>query len=192
MKIGLYFGTFNPVHIGHIAIAGFMAQFAGLDQVWLVVSPQNPLKDKKSLLKDYHRLAMLRAALDDYSYIKASDVELHLPVPSYTTTTLAHLEEKHPEHTFSLIMGSDNLESLHKWKNYEVILEHYDLYVYPRPGHEGGLLRHHPRVHWMALAPQFNISATFIRESVKTKKDIRYLMPEKAWQYMQEMHFYER
>jgi nicotinate-nucleotide adenylyltransferase len=192
VKTGLYFGTFNPVHIGHLAIAGYMAQFTDLDQVWMVVSPHNPLKEKKSLLKDYHRLAMLKAAIEEYSYLKASDVEFHLPIPSYTVNTLAHLEEKYPAHHFSLIVGSDNLETLTKWKNHEVILDRYDLYVYPRPGHEGGLLRNHPRVHWMAEAPLLEISATFIRESVHRKKDIRFLMPEKAWEYMCEMHFYER
>jgi nicotinate-nucleotide adenylyltransferase len=160
MKTGLYFGTFNPVHIGHLAIAGYMAQFAGLDEVWLVVSPHNPLKEKKSLLKDYHRLAMLRAALENYPYLRASDVEFNLPVPSYTVNTLAYLEEKYPGKEFALILGSDNLESLHNWKNYEVLLQRYSLFVYPRPGHEGGALRQHPRVKWMSNAPLLELSAT--------------------------------
>jgi len=191
MHVGLFFGSFNPVHIGHLAIAGFMAEFTELEQVWLVVSPHNPFKKKESLLKDHHRLAMLRAALDDIQYLKASDVEFGLPQPSYTITTLIHLEEKYPQHKFSLILGSDNLDSFMKWKNAEVILEHHLLFIYPRKDFEGGELRNHKNVRWISDAPEMEISSTFIRKAVKAKKDIRYLMPVAAWDYMQEMHFYK-
>jgi len=131
MNIGLFFGSFNPVHIGHIAIAGYLAQFTELDQVWMVVSPHNPLKEKSSLLADYHRMAMLKLAIEHTPYLKASDVEFHLPQPSYTVNTLAHLEEKYPAHRFMLILGSDNLQSFMKWKNHEVILKRYKMIVYP-------------------------------------------------------------
>jgi nicotinate-nucleotide adenylyltransferase len=191
MRIGLYFGSFNPVHIGHLAIAGYLAQFTDLDQVWMVVSPQNPLKEKKSLLKEHHRLAMVQAAIEDYPDLRASDVEFHLPKPSYTSHTLAYLEEKYPQHTFSLLLGSDTLETFHKWKNPEVILNRHQLYVYPRPGYDGGELRNHEKITWVEGVPSMEISATFIRQSVALKKDIRFLMPDKAWKYMNEMHFYE-
>jgi nicotinate-nucleotide adenylyltransferase len=191
MHIGLYFGSFNPVHIGHLAIAGYFAQFTELEQVWMVISPQNPLKEKKSLLKDHHRLAMVRAAIEDYPYLRASDVEFHLPRPSFTSHTLAYLEEKYPQHTFSLLLGSDTLETFHKWKNPEVILNRHRLYVYPRPGYDGGELRNHEKITWVEGVPTMEISATFIRQSIALKKDIRFLMPDKAWKYMTEMHFYE-
>lgn len=192
MHIGLYFGTFNPVHNGHIAIAGYIAQFSDLEQVWMVVSPHNPLKKKSGLLQDHHRMAMLRLTLEDYTYLKPSDIEFNMPQPSYTVHTLAWLGEKYPQHSFSLIMGADNLENLHKWKNFEVILENHLIYVYPRPGHSGGQFAEHKSVRWVEGAPLIEISSTFIRKAVKEKKDIRYFMPEKAWTYMREMHFYER
>lgn len=191
MHVGLFFGSFNPLHIGHLAIAGYMAEFTNLDHVWLVVSPHNPLKKKESLLKDHHRLAMLRAALEDIPYLKPSDVEFGMPQPSYTINTLIYLEEKYPQHTFSLILGSDNLNSFMKWKNAELILKHHQLFVYPRKGFDGGELRNHESVNWISEAPEMEISSTFIRNSVKEKKDIRYLMPVAAWEYMKEMHFYE-
>lgn len=192
MHTGLYFGTFNPVHNGHLAVAGYMAQFTELEQVWLVVSPHNPLKEKSSLLKDHHRLAMLREALEPYPYLKASDIEFHLPRPSYTVNTLAYLTEKYPGRRFSLILGSDNLHTFHKWKNHEILLENYLLFIYPRPGFDGGELRHHSHIRWIGEAPQMEISSTFIRSAVKQRKDVRFLMPEPAWTYMREMHFYEK
>jgi nicotinate-nucleotide adenylyltransferase len=191
MQIGLYFGSYNPIHIGHLAIAGYMAQFSDLDQVWLVVSPQNPLKDKQSLLQDRHRLAMVNEAIEDIPYLRSSDIEFQLPKPSYTIHTLTYLKEKYPQHQFSLIMGGDNLASFHKWKNYEQILAEYRLYVYPRPGYESCDLLQHPSV-TIIDAPLMELSSTMIRQAVKQKKDVRCFMPVKAWEYMREMHFYEK
>ena len=191
MHIGLYFGSFNPVHIGHLAIAGYLAQFTDLEQVWLVVSPHNPLKEKSSLLKDHHRLAMVNAAVEDIPYIRSSDIEFSLPQPSYTVNTLAYLKEKYPQHRFSLIMGSDNLAGFKNWKNYEIILQEYQLYVYPRQGFDPGSLNLHPAVVHVN-APQIELSSTMIRQAVKGKKDVRCFMPIKAWEYMREMHFYEK
>ena len=144
MHIGLFFGSFNPIHVGHLSIAGYMAQFTDLDQVLFVVSPHNPLKEKKSLLKGHHRLAMVNAAIDDILYLRATDIEFSLPQPSYTVNTLVHLSEKYPQHKFSLIMGSDNLQSLDKWKNYEVILSNHSILVYPRPGSAKSAFDNHP------------------------------------------------
>lgn len=191
MKIGLFFGSFNPVHIGHMAIAGYITEFTDLQQVWLVVSPHNPLKPAGSLLQDYHRYHLVELAIGDYRRLKASKVEFDLPRPSYTVVTLAYLSEKHPEHEFALIMGSDNLESLRKWKNFELILERHDIYVYPRPGHDGGEFRSHPRVRWTA-APQMEVSSSFIRKSLREGKDIRFLLPESVWSYVDEMNFYRK
>ena len=132
MKVGLYFGTFNPIHVGHLIIANYMTQYADLDQVWIIVSPQNPLKQKNTLLADYHRLALVRAAIEDNPKLTVSDIEFHLPIPSYTATTLTYLKEKYPEKEFSLIMGEDNLRTFHKWFNHEMILENHQIYVYPR------------------------------------------------------------
>ncbi len=191
MHIGLYFGSYNPIHIGHLAIAGYMAQFSDLDQVWLVVSPQNPLKDKQSLLQDRHRLAMVNDAIEDIPYLKSSDIEFQLPKPSYTIHTLTYLKEKYPQHQFSLIMGADNLAGLNKWKNYEQILAEHRLYVYPRPGYESCELLEHKQVTQID-APLMEVSSTMIRQAVKLKKDVRCFMPVKAWEYMREMHFYEK
>ncbi len=191
MKIGLFFGSFNPVHNGHMVIASYMAEYTDLEQVWFVVSPHNPLKEKDSLLADHHRLQLVKIAIGDYRKLKASDIEFSLPKPSYTIHTLTYLFEKHPSHQFVLIMGADNLETFHKWKNWEQILESVELYVYPRKDNQGGNLLHHPRVKVVA-APQMEISATFIRKAIKTSKDVRYMLPQYVWEYIQEMHFYER
>jgi nicotinate-nucleotide adenylyltransferase len=191
MKIGLFFGSFNPIHIGHMAIANYMAEFTDLKQVWFVVSPQSPLKKKTSLLADHHRLQLVRLAIGDSLNYKASNIEFQLPKPSYTINTLAHLAEKYPQHNFCLIMGSDNLETLHKWKNYEHILNEYELYIYPRPGSDGGELKNHPKVK-IVPAPFMDISATFLRDALKAKKDIRFFIPSEAYEYLREMHFYEK
>lgn len=191
MKIGLFFGSFNPVHIGHMVIASYMAEYTDLDQIWLVVSPHNPLKQKDSLLDDLHRLQLVKIAIDDYRKLKACNIEFELPKPSYTVNTLTYLHEKHPEHVFALLMGADNLVTFKKWKNWERILEMTEIYVYPRRDSDGGELLHHPKVKVVG-APMMDISATFIRESIRQGKDVRYLLPDAVWKYIREMHFYEK
>ncbi|MBS1554439.1 MAG: nicotinate-nucleotide adenylyltransferase [Bacteroidetes bacterium] len=176
-KIGLFFGSFNPIHIGHLIIANAMAENTDLKKVWLVVSPQNPLKPSKGLLHEFDRYDMAKAAIADHYKIEVSDVEFHLPKPSYTIHTLAHLHEKHPEKDFKVIVGEDNLASFAKWKNYEQILEHYGLYVYPRPHVTNSDFKRHPNVK-LVEAPLLDISATYIRECIKNNKSIRYLVPE--------------
>lgn len=176
-KIGLFFGSFNPIHIGHLIIANIMAEHADLKKVWLIVSPQNPLKPSKGLLHEFDRYDMAKAAVADHYKIEVSDVEFHLPKPSYTIHTLAYLTEKHPDKDFKVIIGEDNLESFAKWKNHEQILNQYGLYVYPRPHVTNSDLKRHPHVK-MVDAPLLDISATYIRESIKNNKSIRYLVPE--------------
>jgi len=190
-KIGLYFGSFNPIHIGHVIIANHMVEYSDLDEIWMVVTPHNPHKNKTSLLANHHRLAMVEIALEDYEKLNCSSIEFNLPQPSYTVNTLAHLDEKYPETDFCLIMGEDNLKSLHRWKNYEVILENYHVYVYPRMG--GGLVEHqfvnHPKIHEVE-APIVQISSTAIRKSIADKKNILPLVTSNVWKYMDEMNFY--
>lgn len=192
MKIGLFFGTFNPIHIGHLIIANHMAENADLDAIWMVVTPLNPHKKKKSLLADHHRLEMVRIALDNYPKLGVSNIEFGLPQPNYTVNTLIYITEKYPNHKFSLIMGEDNLHSFHKWKNYEVILENHELYVYPRISNKKGEseLHNHPKIHKVA-APIVEISATAIRKAIKDKKEIRPLLPNDVWKYLDEMNFYK-
>lgn len=174
-----------------MVIAQYMAEFTDLEQVWLVVSPQNPLKPKASLLPDVHRLALVRHAIGYYRKLKASNIEFKLPQPSYTINTLAHLEEKYPQHTFALILGSDNLDTFHKWKSYEQILAHHKLYVYPRKGNTGGKLLHHKNVK-VVDAPLMEISASFIRNAIKDQKDVHYMIPDAVWEYIKEMNFYKK
>ncbi len=191
-KVGLYFGTFNPIHMGHLVIANHMVEFSQLDEVWFVVTPQSPFKAKKSLLDNNHRYQMVLEATEDYPKLRPSTIEFGLDQPNYTIDTLAHLSEKYPGgHQFGLIMGEDNLKSFHKWKNYEVILAHYELYVYPRisEGSWPESLQDHPHIH-MVDAPIMEISSTFIRKSHKAGKNIRPLLPEAVWRYMDEMNFY--
>ena len=193
MKIGLYFGTFNPIHVGHLIIANHMAEHAELDQVWMVVTPHNPLKKKNTLLDDSHRLQMVYLATEDFSKIKPSDIEFKLSQPNYTINTLVHLQEKYPNYEFSLIMGEDNLKSLHKWKNYEAILAHHDIYVYPRISSEEENLtfQNHPKIH-MIDAPVVEISSTFIRNNIKKGKNVQPLLPSKVWQYIDHNNFYKK
>lgn len=161
-----------------------------LDELWFVVSPQNPLKLRSSLLADRHRLQMVRVAIEENYKMRACDVEFHLPIPSYTVVTLAHLREQYPDREFCLIMGSDNLESFHKWRNYEYILENYQIYVYPRPGHVNCELASHPNVHLVDV-PMMDISSSYIRERIKQKRSVEYLLSEPVYKYLTEMHFYE-
>jgi len=193
MKIGLYFGTFNPIHIGHLIIANHMAEYSDLDQIWMVVTPHNPLKKKSTLLDDYHRLQMVHLATEDFPKIKPSDIEFKLLQPNYTVNTLAHLQEKHPNYEFSLIMGEDNLKSFHKWKNYEVILAHHEIYVYPRLSSEEDLLKlkNHPKIHFVD-APIVEISSTFIRDNIKNGKNVKPLLPNKVWEYIDHNNFYKK
>jgi nicotinate-nucleotide adenylyltransferase len=193
MKIGLYFGTFNPIHIGHLIIANHFAEYSGLDQIWMVVTPHNPLKNKKTLLDDHERLQLVNLATEDYPKIKPSDIEFKLPQPNYTINTLAHLQDKFPQHEFSLIMGEDNLKSLHKWKNYEVILKNYAIYVYPRISSEleNSNFRNNPNIHFID-APIVEISSTFIRENIKNKKNVQPLLPSKVWEYIDHNNIYKK
>ncbi|MBT8303103.1 MAG: nicotinate-nucleotide adenylyltransferase [Bacteroidia bacterium] len=193
MKIGLYFGTFNPIHVGHLTIANHMVEFNDLDQVWFIVTPHSPFKKKKSLLEDHHRFQMVLRATEEYPKLKPSDIEFKLPQPNYTINTLVHLEEKYPDHEFCLIMGEDNLKSFHKWKNYELILKNYDIYVYPRvsEGKVDSQFDNHPSIH-RTDAPIMQLSSTFIRKAIKEKKNIRPMLPEHVWQYLDEMNFYKK
>ena len=191
MKTGLYFGSFNPIHIGHLAIANFMIEFTDLEQLWFVVSPQNPLKEKRSLLQDYHRLEMTRLAIEDDERFRASDIEFKLPTPSYTIDTLTYLEEKHPGREFQLVMGSDGLKTFHKWKHADLIVKKYHRLIYPRPGES---MDAYSELNNASLieAPLMEISSSFIRKAIRDGKDMRHLVPAKAYQYMREMHFYEQ
>jgi len=196
-RIGLYFGSFNPVHIGHIAIAGYMTGFTDLDQVWFVVSPHNPLKRKDTLLADRQRLYMVSLAIGDNDKLKASDIEFSLPAPSYTTDTLAHLTERFPSDTFCLVMGEDNLHTLHKWKNAEELVNRYTIYIYPRRESQGKLPPETERILKKAdlrfvKAPLMEISGTFIRDGISDGHDMSYFLPPPVWNYIREMHFYEK
>jgi nicotinate-nucleotide adenylyltransferase len=189
MKIGLFFGSYNPVHIGHLIIANYMANHTTLDQVWLVVSPHNPLKEKSDLINMYDRLEMAKLAIENARNIRVSDVELRLPQPSYTIDTLTYLHEKYPEHQFSLIMGSDNLVSLKKWKNYELILRDYHVHVYPRPGYAVHDFSNHPSISF-TKTPLMELSATFIRKSVKEGKNIQFFVPDDVLKFIDSKNLY--
>jgi len=190
VKAGLFFGSYNPIHIGHLAIANYMLEYSDLDELWLVISPQNPLKKKKTLLNEYDRFHMAELALEGNDKIKPSDIEFRLPKPSYTIDTLSYLKEKNPATDFVLIMGADNIESFEKWKNYETILKYYQLYVYPRPGFDLGKYYEHPGVK-LINAPLMEISSSFIRDAIKQGKDVRYFLPEKVYDYICKMNLYK-
>ena len=197
-KIGLYFGTFNPIHVGHLIIANYMADYTELDEVWLVVSPQNPLKKKETLLKDHHRLSLVRIALEDNTKLMASNIEFDLPIPSYTINTLVHLKEKYETYEFHLIMGEDNLRSFHKWKNQEEIINNHKIFVYPRVLTEQEMQDNsvefssfnHSNV-IRCQAPIMKISSSFIRKAIKNGKDVRYLLTPEVFKYVDEMNFYK-
>jgi nicotinate-nucleotide adenylyltransferase len=190
-KIGLLFGSFNPVHIGHMIVAGYMHQFTDLDKVWFVVSPENPLKDKRQLLADHHRLAMLKTAVENNTMLGVTDIEFKMPRPSYTIDTLTWISERYPDNEFVIIAGTDILGSLTRWKNYRALLEFYKLYIYNRPGFDKGEFAGHPSIHYFD-APLIDVSSSFIRRAVAAGKDVRYMLPPGVWEYIREMHFYEK
>jgi len=193
MKVGLFFGTFNPIHVGHLTIANHLAENSDLDQVWFVVTPHSPFKKKNSLLDNNQRLEMVYRATKDYDKLKPSDIEFNLPQPNYTINTLIHLEEKFPSHEFCLIMGEDNLKSFHKWKNYQMILETHNIYVYPRisKGMVETQFDKHQKIHHVD-SPIMELSSTFIRKSIKAGKNVRPMLPENVWEYLDEMNFYKK
>ncbi|HET9431421.1 MAG TPA: nicotinate (nicotinamide) nucleotide adenylyltransferase [Chitinophagaceae bacterium] len=190
MKIGLYFGSFNPVHTGHLIIVNHILNESDLEKVWIVVSPQNPFKTNKGLLNEYDRLHLVRAATEDDFRIKASDIEFNLPKPSYTVDTLAYLDEKFPGHEFSIIMGSDSFQNLHKWKNYEALIRRCPFYVYPRPGY--AIVNNINADLRIMDAPLLQISATQIRELVKAGKSIRYLVPPRVMEEIEKGGYYRK
>ncbi|MDO5968781.1 nicotinate (nicotinamide) nucleotide adenylyltransferase [Flavivirga aquimarina] len=192
MKIGLYFGSFNPIHIGHLVIANHLAEYSDLDQVWFVVTPHNPFKKKHSLLDNYQRLEMVYRATKEYTKLKPSDIEFNLPQPNYTINTLVYLEEKYPDNEFSLIMGEDNLKGFHKWKNYQLILENHHIYVYPRISKNKIETQFdgHKKIHHID-APIMELSSTLIRNAIKAGKNVKPMLPEFVWEYLDEMNFYK-
>lgn len=192
MKIGLYFGTFNPIHVGHLTIANHMAEHSDLSQIWFVVTPHSPFKKKSSLLDNRQRLEMVYRATKDYKKLKPSNIEFNLPQPNYTINTLTYLQEKYPDYEFALIMGEDNLKSFHKWKNYELILENHHIYIYPRlsKGNAETQFKGHKNIHYID-APIMELSSTFIRNSIKEGKNVKPMLPEYVWEYLDEMNFYK-
>ena len=189
-KTGLFFGSFNPVHCGHLIIANYMVEFTDLTDVWLVISPHNPLKEKKTLLADHHRLVLVNIAVEEDLHIRTTNIEFKMPRPSYTIDTLIRLDEKYPDRDFVLITGADIFTSFHKWKNYKTILENYQVYVYNRPDNDLGDYLEHPSIKFFR-APLMEISSSFIRNAIREGKDIRHFLPEKVYEYIREMHFYE-
>ncbi|WP_299014500.1 nicotinate (nicotinamide) nucleotide adenylyltransferase [uncultured Polaribacter sp.] len=193
MKIGLYFGTFNPIHVGHLIIANYMVENSDLDEIWMVVTPHNPFKKKSSLLENHHRFELVYRATENYNKIKPSDIEFKLPQPNYTVHTLAHIADKYPNKEFCLIMGEDNLKSFNKWKNFEVILENHHIYVYPRIA-DGSLdhqFKEHSKIH-KVTAPIVQISSTMIRNGIKNGQNIKPMLTPEVWQYIDEMNFYKK
>jgi nicotinate-nucleotide adenylyltransferase len=189
MKIGLFFGSFNPIHIGHLIIASFVADNTDLQQIWFVVSPQNPLKPASMLLNEYQRLYMVQLAVDNDKRFKVSDIEFKLPKPSFTIDTLIHLEEKYPEHQFSVIMGSDSFQNIHRWKNFENLVKRYSIIIYLRPGF--AVQESDKQKHLILKAPMLDIAATDIRMAIKENKSIQYLVPEKVKEEIEKSNYYK-
>ncbi|MEC5394838.1 nicotinate (nicotinamide) nucleotide adenylyltransferase [Bergeyella sp. RCAD1439] len=192
-KIGLFFGSFNPIHIGHLILANYILEYSDMDELWFVVSPQNPFKDKKTLLNDHNRLDMVELALKPYPKMRASNIEFSLPKPSYTIDTLTYLREKHPDHAFALIMGEDNLKNLHKWKNAETLIAQHQIIVYPRltsAETTENSFRNHPNV-TLVKAPIIELSATEIRAMIKEGKNTRPMLPSEVFDYLDGSHFYK-
>jgi nicotinate-nucleotide adenylyltransferase len=190
MKIGLYFGSFNPIHVGHLIIANHILNETHIEKIWFVVSPQNPFKEEKNLLNEYHRLHLVRLATEDDTRIKASDIEFSLPKPSYTSATLAYMADKYPEHEFSIIMGSDSLQNLHNWKNYKVIVKNYPLYIYLRSGFGAGD-NIGADLHVLD-APLLQLSSTQIRKYIQEGKSVRYMIPDKVLDEIQRGGYYKK
>jgi len=197
MKVGLFFGSFNPIHVGHLIIANYIIEYSDLQQIWFVVSPHNPFKEKKTLLSDHHRLMIVKEAIYDNPNMRACDLEFKMPRPSYTAKTLVLLKEEYPMHQFSLIMGEDNLNSLPKWYNYTYLLENYRIFVYPRfcssqlKKKIEFINEIEAKIEILSEVPMINISASVIRSMIKNGKSTKYLLPEKVYRYVQEMHFYK-
>ncbi|HZH73896.1 MAG TPA: nicotinate (nicotinamide) nucleotide adenylyltransferase [Mariniphaga sp.] len=190
-QVGLYFGSFNPIHIGHMAIANYMVEYMDLDEFWFVVTPQNPHKEKKNLLHDYDRLELVKRAVEGDNRIQVSDIEFFLPKPSYTIDTLVYLKERNPYLHFKILMGSDNLYNFHKWKNYMSIVENFGVLVYPRHDYEKMAMQQHPNIIIANEAPRMEISSSFIRKAIKDGKDIRHFLPPAVWKYIDSMGFYK-
>ena len=188
MKIGLYFGSFNPVHVAHLIIANHILNETDIEKIWFIISPQNPFKIESNLLNEYHRLHLVRLATEDDNRIKPSDIEFTLPKPSYTINTLVYLEEKFPEHEFAIIMGSDSFQNLHKWKNYEIVVKNYSIYVYQRPGFD--TVNHINAKLPLLEAPLLQLSATQIRKYIKEGKSIRYMVPDKVLEEIERGRYY--
>lgn len=191
MKIGLFFGSFNPIHIGHTAIANYMVEYGPVEQVWFVVTPQNPLKKKKNLLDDYQRLELVNRAIDNDFRLRASNIEFSLPKPNYTIDTLVYLSERHPKNEFFLMIGADNYVNLKKWKNWEILIKDYQFLVYPRPGFDHGSIDFGPNFKFVE-APLIEISSTFIRAAFEKGKDMRHFLHPSVFQYISEMKFYTK
>lgn len=189
MNIGLFFGSFNPIHVGHLIIANYFVEHTDLNEVWFIVSPQNPFKEKKTLLNEYHRLEMVRLAIGDNVRLRASDIEFKMPQPSYTVDTLAVLSEKHPNYNFSLIMGSDNLENLHKWKNAEQLTSNHTILVYARPDYTQNPYSHNANVQ-LHNPPQMSLSSTYIRKQLGLGKSIQYLVPDTVLEFIKKGNYY--
>ena len=189
-KIGLYFGSFNPIHVGHLIIASHIYNNSHLDQIWFVVSPLNPFKKKINLLDNYSRLNLVNIAIKNFSFFKASNIEFSLPIPSYTINTLEYIKEKFPEYEFSLLMGKDNLSNFKKWKNYEIIIKNHNIFVYPRLNCKRSIFEDHKNIK-LIDAPIIEISSSMIRSNIKSKIDFRAYLPEEVWNYIDEMNFYK-
>jgi nicotinate-nucleotide adenylyltransferase len=190
MKIGLFFGSFNPVHIGHLALANYIVEFGDIDKLWFVVSPQSPFKERRTLLDENHRYQLLLRAVEDDSRFEVSTIEFKLPKPTRTIDTLTYLAEKYPQHEFSLIIGADNVAGLIKWKNADILMSKYKFLIYPRQAYP--LDKIEINNFEIVDAPQFDISSSFIREAIKNGHDVRYFMPEASYKYLKEMHFFEK
>jgi nicotinate-nucleotide adenylyltransferase len=190
MKVGLYFGSFNPVHIGHLAIANYVVEFTDIDRLWFVLSPHNPLKKKATLLVDSVRYDLLKLAIGREEQFEICDIEFHLPKPSYTIDTLTYLKERNPGYKFVLIMGSDVLPTFHKWKNYKEIIENYQRYIYPRTGYENINTGQHQNIK-IINAPLIEISSSFIRKALKQGKNMKYFLPEEVYKYILKKHLYD-